>query len=1002
MDERELQAALAALMRAISGATATIKQVQQDWNELAKNPPEPIETEDLQQSVDELTKQVGRASDQVGLFKNDVQTARTSIVGVVGELDLLRSTSSSLNRAVGRVVDSMVVVDHSAEETAAESSSERLIATATASGQVTNAFDALEKQTSSLTAAFKTLHAQVTQNTTAEAAATETTAVNTEAVAAGTETVIDSTEAEQKLTASTGFVEKQIKKFGLTAEQTESVVASVKLQLRQLGSMALDAFTELTKQAFNLQARGISAASSMAGLSLDAIKAGMSLADYTAMLETNSAAVVRFSSFDEFRASLDTTTDSLKQLGVFGPAANELAAAMRTTAVQVGIPVANMNSAAAAQVKVFEELRKTTMMTAQGFQELMTTVMSNEEVQAELLGMSPELRAARSAELTGAASLGQRMGLTKEASDKLTQAMLAQRKASVPERLKAAGQTRILGGLLGKSTEAEELARLQTANPATLSKEQKERQVQLEGMFQELTQQQINSGNLAVENIARTIQDQRSQGVQGQLGEAAATARLQGQAGPPKNADIGKETSPAMQAVGTGLTTLSGAMANPLGELAVTSVQMLAQSAMQLFFLKRIAANTAMSGMGIDSLGKKGKIAALPGGAKAPGGVGSLLKTGLGGLTGAFTGITSAVGTFASKMTSFSGIGDLLKTGGSALLAGAKAGASGIMAAGTGALKLLGKTGPLAFAFGFFEEMLTGSSAAFLGFSDDFSGRLMGAVVAGFNSIITGITRLVDDGLNWVMEGLGLGFRFNITKFVDLATSYITDGWKMITSVLMKGIAWLLESLPFVSKDAPWVKSLRENADAIDSSLVVSAQNREKLMATEGATMRSMGEEQLKAQKTVEGKSKDLSKKTADNVVMGIENLGAAAQSTARIMAEAKGGTETPVNQPKVVAEAVAMPTPVNQPKVVAPEEVNKEKAKTAEEKKTEVAATAAAGGTQGMQDLLLLTQQQLDVLRNMLTVLMEKPTTENSFAQLSRPLFPDNATMYANALQKF
>lgn len=788
---------------------------------------------------------------------------------------------------------------------------------------------------------------------------------STDAAAAATDKLNKSTSRQ---TASSSLLSGMLGRLGISVKDTGERSEWLSGQFTALGVQLTDAFINITKDVFSLQARGISAGDSLLGLYGSAIKAGMSLEEYTAMLQENSAAVVRARSFDDFAKDIDKTTRQLNKLGVFGPSAEKLAASMRTNTVVLGISQDKQAGAVDSQVKMFEQLRKSTMMTADAFQELASDVANNQNVQEELLGLAPAERAARMEQIMQSATIGHRLGATAQASKQLSDALLEQRKATVQQRFQAAGYIRQAGQMVGMGAmETEELARLRMKKHLTT--EEKTRFVELSGRLEQGLQAMQNTGNLQAEFLAEKMGELIGGTPQGAVQQAAGAVKLQQEAGAVANKDIGKETSGFMQDIGRALTTLSGFMKNPLADAMVTFTSMLAQTGIQVLLMGKqitllgiIARNTAGGGLG-DVLGKgggKGGIFSriLGAGSNAVKGVGSYLS--------GVRGTASVIGPTATI------IGEM----GIAAQGGVKM----LMAAASGIKSLFMKGGPLSAIFGFFEELFTGESTKFLALGDGLGSRLIGAVIAGFNSFFTGFTRLLDAGINSVMEGLGWSFRSNITKLFDVATSFLVDGVKLALASVVKFLASTLEFFGF--KDAPWVKSLKKTEESLYQSVQESSANREKLMETEGATMRSMGEAQIKAQKETEAKSKGLTKSTQDNIVYGMDALATAANRTVQAA------------QATQAAPQVAMPGPTQQQSVTPPE-VNRAQAET--DRKAEAAAKTKEGPVLSTsEETVLVLKQQLQVLNQMLAYWTNQEDLGETFLKAaSRPTLLSNEKLY-------
>ncbi len=952
-------------------------------------------------NIDKLSASADKAADSLKRARGDIVSLRTGIRSATGAT---AAAMSNLNTAVETVINSMsvaeIVPDSKRKET-----SDGFTALGNAAAIARLQLGMLSKSAKTLTAALEKAAGVVLKDV---VPADEDRVDASEGVIAATTAQTEAAEeAAKQQTKSASLLGGMFNRFGVTLKDTGDKGEWLKGQFSTLGTQLSDALINVIRDVYALGARGINAGDSLFKLYGHAIRAGMSLEEYTAMLQENSAAVVRARSFDDFNASLQKSTKSLAQLGVFGPTANQLAAAMRTSSVQLGVPIAEIDNVAQKQIQTFKELRKSTMMTADGFKELVQTISNNQSVQEELMGLAPQERAARQQQILEVGALGHRLGLTQQASQQLTEALLNQRKSTAEQRFKASGYIKQAGSITGMSAaEAAELARLaKYKNVSQMSSEELKSFVALSGKMEQGIQAMMNSGNIQSEYIAEKLDENLQSTNYGALQKAAAAAVTQTQSGPVANADIGKTTSQVQQDIGQLLTTLSGFMKNPLADAMVTFGSMLAQTLVQTFFLARIARNTDPSNRLLAATPTGGRTPPdmmgpnKPGWREAPGrrlkietnrtfaqspvvnafkdsyaAIKSVLTSGSRMITGYVTGVKGTIQTLGPTVGIISEIALAAQKGWQLLVSAA-----------VGIKNIFVKGGPIGMAFGFIEELFTGEATKFLALGDGLGSRLLGAVIAGFNSFFTGITRLVDDGINWVMEGLGLSFRSNITKLFDVATSYLTDGVKLVLAGLVKTLAAGLKFFGF--KDAPWVKSLKETEQGLYKSIEESSANREKLMETEGATMRSLGEQQIKAQKEAADKTKTLAKVTTDNVVYSLDNLAASAQRTVQARA-----ADTATAQ-------VAMPGPTKQSNVTPPE-VNKPQVEAKEKRAEEAAQAKEALGPTGSEEMILVLKQQVQILQQMLAYwTQQEDLSEVLLKATSRPSLQSNEKLYVAAL---
>jgi len=914
--------------------------------------------------------------------------------------------------------------------------------------------------------------------------------------------------------------------------------------LHSLSQLIEGPVIQIFSDVFKLQRRGIAAQGNLLDFYIAAGKAGMSLDEYIKLIEENTVAVARSKSFADFNHRLEATTEQLAGLGVFGAAARTMTATMMSSATTLGVPQAQLGNVVTDQIKTFKQLRDVTGMTAAGFQQLVSDFSKMEEAQGLLLGMAPDQREQARKDLFNSYTLGQQMGLTADASQRLGAALLAQRKMTAVDRFKAQGTIRQAGAIVGMGAgETEELAKLGLKK--NRSKEENARFVELGGRMQAGLETMQNSGNLAAENIA----DQLGTAFPGGLGEqlrAAGEAKLTTDSGE-VNKNFSASTGKFGQFVGQFGTWVEGLVKSPLYDIvknlggivlglaafrvlggggitgAITeglkgalgfggkggakdtataasatagnlgaaapawtttlgaAAQNMASSAAEI--VKAPNWNTALgassgaktagipatakistaglttalgaNGSGLvtamseltTSLGAAGPklgdaaktvqhqipawTTSLGAAEKTSTGlfsrlfesIGSVLKGGSASVTQAGT---SSTGLF-SRM--FGSIGSVLRNGsvavaqagvssgkyvgnsfinvakgmkdgltglGSSLWNGAKSIATGGAAAagsfgkmGLGLLK--GLTGPFAAIFAGIEEMFTGEMAKALGLGDGIFGRILGVAIAGFNGIFTGISRLFDDVVNWLLEGLGIKFTVNTTKFFDMATSMIVDGWKMIGSGLMKALAWIIESVVGIfGLKAPFVEQLRAGAASIDKSVAESTANREKMWETEGSTLRKQGEN-LKEKEKIAATAAAVDKKanvSTSGVVMGLDSLVSSAQSTVQ---QAQAGMQTQAAQqaqPAMqAAPVIATPGQTDRAGVTQPD-VNKPQV----EEKKEKPVVSGGNAVDNMAAVLVVLQQQLEIAKQQLAAMSGKK--DEPAIQLSRPPLPSTADL--------
>ncbi len=381
-----------------------------------------------------------------------------------------------------------------------------------------------------------------------------------------------------------GFLENLFSSMGAKSTKTgvdeagKSIISFgkkfdyIKAGLTSFGVMISKALVPAFHDFYALQAAGIDASSSLAGLYVDAGKAGMSLKEYTAVLMESSVAVTRASSMDAFNKTLQSSNDRLAGLGIFGEEATKLSASLATSATTLGIPQEQLAKAMVDQVDVFGQLRKSSLMTAEQFRALTADLAENQEVQSQLLGMDKNDRAARFTELTQLESIGLSMGSTTKASKALGDALIDQRKLLAPQRFEAAGQIRQAGAILGMDTgDTETLAGL--AQKKKLTPEEGATAARLAGQLQESVDRLASTGDIQQENVAEQLQQMFQKSGIDRLLTAAGNVRLTEQSGP---AGVNKNFSTGVEGmlkwVGQANAWLEGIKKNSIVEGVVGAI----------------------------------------------------------------------------------------------------------------------------------------------------------------------------------------------------------------------------------------------------------------------------------------------------------------------------------------------------------------------------------------------------------------------------------------------
>lgn len=349
------------------------------------------------------------------------------------------------------------------------------------------------------------------------------------------------------------------------AEAAKAVTAQFGVMVKVLGAVR-DAIIQVADDSLHLAAQGYSTTAGLTGLYKSAIMAGMSLSDYTKMMNESMPAVSRASSFAEFQKNLSAGTDSLAKFGIFGAEATDLAASMMTASTNLGVPQAQMGAAMEAQIGVFENLRKTTNITAAGFKDLVKSLEDNIEVRTELAALDPQDRIARQTQLLDQISYAKSLNLSSAAQAAYTQSILDQRKTTVKQRFEQGGRLTQAGGLLGMGADKIDEMRQLSMNKYKTTEEQK-RYEDLLGEVGAGVEKMQQSGNINTQAQADAITEMMGSAGLGKDIDAAMAVRMGKQAGPVQNKDMNQTVGDIGQNVGKLVTILTGIQASPFGSL---------------------------------------------------------------------------------------------------------------------------------------------------------------------------------------------------------------------------------------------------------------------------------------------------------------------------------------------------------------------------------------------------------------------------------------------------
>lgn len=411
-----------------------------------------------------------------------------------------------------------------------------------------------------------------------------------------------------------------------------------KVTLIGFGKAIAGMIAPLAKDMIALQSAGINATSAIGGLYLDAAKAGMSLADYTKLLDESNAVVSRSSSMDDFNKKLTSSVGQLNNLGIFGSEATGLAAQLATSATTLGITQGDLNKATDPLISQFANLQKSVGMSVTSFAELEKVVSENENVQDAMVGMTKQQRIAALGEFVQTQALGRSLGGTKAQSDALAKSLLDQRNVSVEDSFKGGAAVNQAAASFGMNgADARNLAdALQAPIP---SEEQKKIIATVGAEFEKNIQSRLSSNNIQERFLAQQFQSLLPANFRETLNKVGRAATT-GESGPNQgvNVDFAHGASDLVKGAGFLLTASEGFAKNPIAASLVTALSTAAFTTSLGWAIGNAFAKMSGGGNGA------GFLSNLFGGSKGAAGVGGAVAA----EEGAAVAGTAAAGTAAA------------------------------------------------------------------------------------------------------------------------------------------------------------------------------------------------------------------------------------------------------------------------------------------------------------------------------------------------------------------
>lgn len=699
-----------------------------------------------------------------------------------------------------------------------------------------------------------------------------------------------------------------------------------------------DVTKRLTSEFFSLSRIGLGSVTALKDMSINAVLAGMSLAEYTKLVTDNTAFASRAGSIENFNQISSASDNMLASMGIFGAEARELQASLANSNTMMGVSQSQLADANREQIKVFDNLRKSTNMTAHEFGELVKVISENEQTQRELVGLGPAEKLARQNELIAINTTGQRLGLTQKASQELAAALIAQRKATVKDRFESAGRIQQLAAFTGQGAQGMRAAELLRKGRKTAGETEELRN--LLGGIDSAAQGLYDIGDFSVQNVIDQLGPDNGQGLgaAGDIMKATRAATNAGESGAVFNKDFGQHVGEFGQVVGK-LTAWARGFGQSIGP-AIASV---IGSSMLLFFRGPIV-NVLGKALGIGG-------GAATGGAGMMAGVGNALK-----------GLASPVTNTIKFLGDLGGTFNTVKAGAGTMQAVVKTGtqALGGFMSGMGSIgSALIKVGPLASLVSGVMEMFTGELAKAFDPNGGWLARAQGIVTAAFWAV----PQMLVDVLGWVF---GEEFMKPIQSVFDTIKVGVVGAINGLLLALTSAVSWLTDLLP---KDS----GLRKMVDGAKESLAKSLDANATTINELGGLFGSENRKTLKEISDQNSKAANDAEKTSKAAVMKVSD----AQDKFNNVQLGAAGTAADVLKD---ARAIIGQPQVQQQPVVAPAQVNT----------TETPAAQTPQNQSSIQPVAT-APDMLTILNSILQVLQQNLSIEQQHVALSEQLLRQN-----------
>lgn len=722
----------------------------------------------------------------------------------------------------------------------------------------------------------------------------------------------------------------------------------------------VDVAQRVAEDFFQLSRIGMGSMGNLTDLYKYSIMAGMSMKEYTNMLNESMLVASRAGNLENYNRIISAQDKTLASMGIFGSEARAFQASLAQSSAAMGISVNDLTSATKSQVDVFDKLRKSSNMTADQFAKMVDTVSNNEQAQKELLGLAPRERMARMNELIQLQTVGSKLGMTAEASQKLGEALINQRRASVKERFDQGAALLQMGAFTGNGAAGQRAFELNMKGRRRSADEDKE----LMGLVQQMdrsSQQMYENGSLGSQNVLDQLGENLEKGSLGELVKQSRGASLAQDAGKVGQEAFGKHVGEFGQWVGqlTAWTRgLQESIAGPLVAGVGAAVGFAFKGPLTKMFtgvLSRFggAAAGGATGTASSAASAGGMLARLAEPLTAVKNAGSSFFTWITKVPTIMRQSLNAVKLTNAISGPMNTMKFILQEAGSVIGGGVR----GIMPMMNGMVKSLGRFPLIAGLLDAGIELATGSLTDALNPSGGFWNRIGGAVTAFFSAIP-----------NMIIDTLAFVFGENalqpIRNGFDIFVASINMSIKYLLAKLIGGLGDMLSYI--LPDDSKLVKGLQATRDGLDDSAMENAVAIEKLWGDQSKTLESISKDN---QKSAEAQNKTTTAAT-DKVNQSQQKfsnvMSSGAVSAAQAIQDAKtlAGPQTSV---------VAAQPQVQVPKTITPVAVNN--------------AEQPAQQSAQQNSLAAETPEMLNILNAMLQVLRDSLVAETKQAENSEAM---------------